>query len=217
MFQFKISITLLFLGWLQSPSESKWILEMKDAYLDRYDTSVIVVDWSYYSQSANYAKAHCSVEKVGKYLANLLSHCTIDIYNHHLIGHSLGAHVSGVIGHQLQRLKNYTIQRITGLDPAGPGFYKVKCIGNHLNCSAIVTDPERGLSKDSALFVDVYHTNGGLCGNPVSLGDVDVFMDVCGVLQCQCPVYPAIDVSSLSELTSAAIKRCKYEKYFPPV
>lgn len=185
---------------------------MKDAYLERYDTSVIVVDWSYYSHSVNYAKAQCYVEKVGKYLAKLLSHCTIDLYNHHLIGHSLGAHVSGIVGHQLKRLRNYAIQRITGLDPAGPGFYKINCIGKHPNCSAIVTEPDRGLARDAASFVDVYHTNGGMSGNPVPLGDVDVFMDVCGVLQCQCPVYPAIDVSSPSELTSAVIKRCTYEQ-----
>lgn len=43
----------------------------------------------------------------------------------HLIGHSLGAQLAGIIGRDvIQRSNNQRkIRRITGLDPAGPGFF----------------------------------------------------------------------------------------------
>ncbi len=63
-------------------------------------------------------------------------------------------------------LKSVQNFRVTGLDPAGPGFY----ILNKLYPAVVV--PEH-LSADSARFVDVIHTNGGYFGGSVSTGTVD--------------------------------------------
>lgn len=59
----------------------------------------------------------------------------------HIIGFSLGAHVSGFAGAELPGLS-----RITGLDPAGPLFES--------------QHPKARLDSTDANFIDVIHSNG---------------------------------------------------------
>ncbi|CAF2179443.1 unnamed protein product [Rotaria magnacalcarata] len=79
----------------------------------------------------------------------------------HITGHSLGAHMAGMIGKhitsgQLDRITGVyniiiTISKIfydfTGLDPAGPLF--------------LDAPPSERISFTDAAFVDIIHTNGG--------------------------------------------------------
>jgi len=42
-----------------------------------------------------------------------------DFDSFHLVGHSLGAHISGVVGEKVLYDKGLKVGHITGLDPAG--------------------------------------------------------------------------------------------------
>ena len=67
----------------------------------------------------------------------------------YFIGHSLGAHISGQIGHQLRsKDRFFKIERITALDPAQPCFKHI--------------DPIYKVDKTDADFVDVIHTQTGM-------------------------------------------------------
>jgi hypothetical protein len=79
------------------------------------------------------------------------------------MGHSLGAHIAGFTG---KNVESGTIARITGFDPAYPGF-------------EYASSSERLASTD-AEFVDIIHTNSGtLLDGDLSfeeaLGDVDFY------------------------------------------
>lgn len=82
---------------------------------------------------------------IGKQLAilieNLRKYKGLDLSRVHIIGFSLGAHVSGFAGAELPGLS-----RITGLDPAGPLFES--------------QHPKARLDSTDANFIDVIHSNG---------------------------------------------------------
>lgn len=82
------------------------------------DCIVICIDWEAGASLPNYVRASANTRLVGKKLAlllkNLQKHKGLNLNRVHLIGFSLGAHVSGFTGSELPGLK-----RITGLDPAG--------------------------------------------------------------------------------------------------
>ncbi|KAK5644471.1 hypothetical protein RI129_005771, partial [Pyrocoelia pectoralis] len=82
----------------------------------------------------------------------------------HLIGVSFGAHIAGMVGNLLKVKYNYTLGRITGLDPLGAGYNCVTCKSLRLN-------------KGDAKFVDVIHTNPGRIGELRRVGDIDFYVN----------------------------------------
>ncbi|TRY55171.1 hypothetical protein DNTS_032660, partial [Danionella cerebrum] len=110
-------------GWSVAGLFESWVYKLVTALFEREPSAnVIVVDWldranKHYPTSAE------NTRLVGADLAHL------------------GAHVAGVAGN----LTNNKVNRITGLDPAGPTFEHA--------------DSLRRLSPDDATFVDVLHTN----------------------------------------------------------
>lgn len=84
----------------------------------------------------------------------------------HLVGHSLGGQLAGSVGQKVQEISNNTekLDRITGLDPAGPSFLSNASL-HHLQAS-------------DAEFVDIIHTDAGtsLSTDYVFLG----YPDSCG-------------------------------------
>lgn len=92
----------------------------------------------------------------------------------HLIGHSLGAHLAGLIGRDvIERTNNRRkIRRITGLDPAGPGFF----FGSNLHA----------LAASDAYFVSNIHTDAPLFGAPYATGHADFWPNFATV-QPGCP------------------------------
>lgn len=76
------------------------------------------------------------------------------------MGHSLGAHIAGLAGYFLSG----KIGRITGMDPARPGFE-----------SPILKNKKERLDSSDANFVDVIHTCAGTTGFIKALGHADYY------------------------------------------
>jgi pimeloyl-ACP methyl ester carboxylesterase len=122
---------------------SKWISDMAQELLKLEDMNVIAVDWSggnrfpYNQAVANTVIAAAAIRQFLQAMINM----GVQPQQIHLIGHSLGAHISSYVGREFPNLG-----RISGLDPAGPDFYLSE-----------ITDR---LDSSDALFVDVIHTDG---------------------------------------------------------
>ncbi|CAG2120436.1 unnamed protein product [Medioppia subpectinata] len=100
---------------------------MRDEFLHVSNCNVIFVDWS--------------AGNGGNYDQNVKG---LSLSKVHIIGHSLGAHTSGFVGHAF----NGQIARITGLDPAGPGFNGMPASDK--------------LNPTNAQFVDAIHSDAVL-------------------------------------------------------
>ncbi|CAG9829545.1 unnamed protein product [Diabrotica balteata] len=133
---------------------SKWnekaAMIITNSYLKMYDCNVILMDWHMGARGPHYPVAAANTELVGRQLGILLTNMVkkgLDPRSIHLIGFSLGAHVSGTASESLKD-KGYLLGRITGLDPASPLFRN-----NYLR------ENYKKLDRSDAKFVDVIHTD----------------------------------------------------------
>ncbi|XP_038107065.1 pancreatic lipase-related protein 2 isoform X1 [Culex quinquefasciatus] len=146
-------------GWRNSIN-SAVCQQVKNAYLKRQDVNVFVVDWSPLASDTFYFRSASATRDVGRHVGGLIDRLVaerdLDLNSVHIIGHSLGAHTSGFAGSSVRSGK---VARISGLDPALPGF----------------TDsaPDSRLDPSDARFVDVIHTCAGMLGSDAKLGHVD--------------------------------------------
>lgn len=85
------------------------------ALLQNADVNVVGVDWGALCPSPFYVSARSHVSGAGKQVAKLLDALVqdggLDLATVHILGHSLGAHVSGNVG---KTIKSGKIGRITG-------------------------------------------------------------------------------------------------------
>uniref|UniRef100_A0A4W3KAI6 Hepatic triacylglycerol lipase n=1 Tax=Callorhinchus milii TaxID=7868 RepID=A0A4W3KAI6_CALMI len=139
-------VVMIIHGWTLDGMLENWIWKMAAALKIRQrDVNVIIVDWLLLAHQ-HYPVAVKNTQRVGQAIANFLD--WLEEFHQlskgkvHLIGYSLGAHVSGFAGNYISG--STKISRITGLDPAGPLFEGVP--SNHR------------LSPDDADFVDALHT-----------------------------------------------------------
>lgn len=98
-----------------------------DAYLTRGGWNVIAVDWSAYAYDGYFLTVVPNLNQIGvalgKYLTNFMAH--ENYYDKvHLVGHSLGGQLMGLTARTVKEKANgkFQVKRVTGLDPAGPGF-----------------------------------------------------------------------------------------------
>lgn len=100
-------------GWTND-YQSEMPQSVKDAYLQSGDVNVFVPDWSYFTKKS-YVTAKYFLSPVGKFMAAFIQHIVdtmeLNLKNTGLVGHSLGAHVAGVIGLAL----NSTVDHIEGI------------------------------------------------------------------------------------------------------
>lgn len=105
----------------------------------------------------------------------------LSLANVHLVGISLGAQMCGLIGDRVQKKSKNSliVDRITVLDPAGPLLYKMLPVGLR---------PLQEVSAKDASFVDVIHTDAGICGVAGSCGTVDFWPDSGTRIAPGCPI-----------------------------
>lgn len=155
---------------------------MTDAFLTQADYNVIQVDWSGPAKSL-YPLAARYTRSVGYYVSLLVVDLNERLgipYNHiHIVGHSLGAHISGFAGRYVQEITGTKIGRISGLDPAGPLF--------------LLASAQNRLDESDAVFVDVIHVDGGKNGYYDPLGQVDFYPNGGIAPQPACLQYDMVD------------------------
>ncbi|XP_033112800.1 pancreatic lipase-related protein 2-like [Anneissia japonica] len=146
--------------------QSNWkdrVTEMRQLLLIEGNYNVIIVDWEegagehfwdYYDAVGNSRIVGAEIDLL---INKFQSVYRISLSSVHLIGFSLGAHVAGFAGDRL----NGRIGRITGLDPAKPGFEDENIY--------------RRLDHTDAAYVDIIHTDANLWGINHSVGDVDYY------------------------------------------
>ncbi|CAH2263586.1 jg10904 [Pararge aegeria aegeria] len=148
-------------GWMGNLNAANNIV-IRNAFLEQEDFNLIVMVWEELA-AQSYPSAVAGIPAVGRGLGqfiNFLSSSTgVTLESIHLIGFSLGAHVVGNAGKQL----NGRVGRITGLDPAGPLW---DWNANRLHSS-------------DAVYVEGIHTdaspNGVGIGFLATVGDVDFY------------------------------------------
>ncbi|XP_051862817.1 LOW QUALITY PROTEIN: phospholipase A1-like [Drosophila albomicans] len=144
-------------GWTQSHSDSM-NTRITKAWLSKGDYNIIIVDWAR-ARSVDYASSVMAVAgaggKVGDMIKYLNEHHGMSLDSLYVIGHSLGAHVSGYAGKTVGEGRIHTI---IGLDPALPLFSYNK--------------PNKRLSSGDAHYVESIQTNGGKLGflKPIGKG-----------------------------------------------
>ncbi|XP_038564122.1 lipase member H isoform X2 [Micropterus salmoides] len=171
--QFNLSrpTTFIIHGYRPTGSPPIWVHNATELLLARNDINVIVVDWNRGATNMNYFTAVENTRKAADNLTTFIEKMQehgASLSSIHMIGVSLGAHISGFIGAKL----NGSIGRITALDPAGPQFTG--------------TPPEDRLDSTDAQFVDVLHTDIDALGYRKPLGHIDFYANG-GTDQPGCP------------------------------
>lgn len=178
--------TKIIIHGFRSFSDKPWVHGLVEELFKHDDYNVLSVDWKNGSFS-NYPTACSNARVVGIQISLLIKAlCKIarnPYLQIHLIGHSLGAHIAGYVG------ENINIKRITALDP--PGMYFE------------MTDPAVRLDTTDAAFVDAIHTDAGTVldlglGMKQSIGHVDFFPNG-GKFQPGCPEikFPATVIGGI--------------------
>lgn len=109
-------------GYMSSSSQ-EWVGELAGEIAEQDPfANIILTDWSDGADSLNYFNAVADTVEVGEQLAYYLVDSGVDPDTTQLIGHSLGAHVSGIAGDVYDDITGMPINTIVGLDPAGPAY-----------------------------------------------------------------------------------------------
>ncbi|XP_018569957.1 lipase member H-like [Anoplophora glabripennis] len=157
-FNFSEPTVLFFHAFFESSQATPATL-IRTAYTHRGDHNILLVNAQRLEAGPWYLTASKNTMVVGQYTAEFIDYLVsrgLYLPSLHLTGLSLGAQMAGVCG---QSVKSGRIQRITGMDPAGPLFRK--------------WPKSLKLDASDAEFVDVIHTDAGIFGYPTPIGHVD--------------------------------------------
>ncbi|NXF81864.1 LIPH Lipase, partial [Sclerurus mexicanus] len=164
--------TFIVHGYRLTGSAPVWIPGLVQLLLSAEDMNIILVDWNQGATTLIYSYASRKCKRVAEVLKKLIDEMLIDgasLDSVHMIGVSLGAHISGFVG----QMFGGALGRITGLDPAGP-LYRG-------------TPPSERLDPTDAQFVDVIHSDTDGLGYREALGHIDFYPNG-GTDQPGCPL-----------------------------
>uniref|UniRef100_A0A1Y1KRX3 Lipase domain-containing protein n=3 Tax=Photinus pyralis TaxID=7054 RepID=A0A1Y1KRX3_PHOPY len=191
-------IKILIHGWLSS-SKDQQMHELKDAYLQQYDCNVILIDWSK-SAKQLYHLSYCHASNIAQFTSKVLCHwhekINLDLNKIHIVGHSMGAHIAGLLSQEVKPKCRAEVGRITGLDPS----------------RALFSSPGKDLmlSKSNAKMVDIIHTDNEVFGILNNHGDLDFYPN-CGQRQPGCELEsPITGDTLLSEVMCSHIRSLEY-------
>ncbi|XP_053623218.1 pancreatic lipase-related protein 2-like isoform X3 [Plodia interpunctella] len=157
---FHVPTVIYFGAFLEQPDEGSGLM-VREAYMLRGDTNMIMVDARTLEAGPWYITAAENTWYIGQFVARFIDYLVsrgLNLNNTHLIGHSLGAQAAGVAG---SALKSGRVSRITGLDPAFPLFDKLPL--------------DQRLDPSDADLVDVIHTDAGIFGFNRNMGHADFY------------------------------------------
>ncbi|XP_076290859.1 pancreatic triacylglycerol lipase-like isoform X2 [Lasioglossum baleicum] len=163
--------TMFYIHGYSETVDSKSVVTVTDALLTT-DANVVAIDYGQIAAN-NYIILVGLVGRIAQALAqsfNKLQGSGLDQEKIHVVGHSFGGQVSG----QTSTYLNFTLPRITGLDPAGPLFYT-----------------GRFLKASDAKFVDIIHTDRMFYGQLYNSGSVDFLPNYGHKIQPGCPIVVA--------------------------
>ncbi|XP_012156483.1 phospholipase A1 [Ceratitis capitata] len=147
---------------------------IKDAYLSVGNFNVIIFDWSSISMDISYGRLSRQLVDIARQLVEfthfLHRESGIAYESIYLIGHSAGAHISGLAGKQL-RPQRYGV--IYALDPAG--------------LVQLSLDEDKRLAPTDAIYTESIHTDITLLGNPSTKLTQASFFVNWGLGQPHCP------------------------------
>ncbi|CAL8096647.1 unnamed protein product [Orchesella dallaii] len=208
------TLRILIHGFMQDYNSS-YPQQMKDTLLMHTGDPVVIVDWGHLAdgkfgpeaaRAILYPFIVDNVADVGQYVANFIvflkdNEALSSLDQVHILGFSLGAHVSGIAGWTVQNATDgEKVARITGLDPAGPKFFLKRT--------------ERRLNQDDAKFVDVIHTSH--LGYFLQMGHLDFFPNG-GKIQPGCVETESgitDTVTSLGSLLTGSCSHSRAWKYY---
>ncbi|XP_075980166.1 pancreatic lipase-related protein 2 [Anticarsia gemmatalis] len=165
--------TVIYLMGFSESTQGIGTTTVKNAFLAAGNYNFIAVDWSRLIVFPWYITAVRNTRYMGRRLAGFiqfLDSVGVPVSTLHVVGFSLGAEAAGFAGKRL-RSQGLVLGRITGLDPAYPGYGLANSDGH--------------LSRGDAAFVDVLHTNP-ILGFPTAIGDVDFYANPGSFVQPGC-------------------------------
>lgn len=195
--------TIIAHGWI-TKGETSWVLNMKDELMKKSDVNVVVIDWNMMASNLWYPQSASNVRTVGTHTALIIN--AIRAYSTKptyiwCIGHSLGAHLCAHAGVTTK------VDRITGMDPAGPWFASNK-------------DIKIGLHPGSAEFVDVMHTDSTF-GTKRRLGHLDFYPNKgdkqpgCLTHTCSHNLVPLFFIESIKKDCFISLQTCENHEQIP--
>ncbi|XP_050534083.1 phospholipase A1-like isoform X2 [Daktulosphaira vitifoliae] len=137
---------------------------------------IVLVDWrvgslhdlDLFNTFKNYeTAANINIPVVGEFIANFINQKLPRHIYIHLIGHSLGAQISGIAARKIKESSGRIIDRISAIDPAGPIF--------EYSSFLFTVNNTNTLRSSDAKFVDVIHASTVL-GMINEVGHLDTYI-----------------------------------------